>query len=265
MKTQSKYSGPDGKQYDPVGGRIIFQVFILLFFIVLLYLAGCKKDTSIFPDRAPNNFLSDKYYKKLIVEIQCVQGFQPSAQTITNLSNMLRERLNKPQGISIVTESIASPGKSTFTLDDIAAIERANRTQQTQGNTIAAYILFVDKDYAGNPPGSKVLGMAYGETSMVIFEKTVSDYSGGLGQPGRDVLESTVTQHEFGHILGLVNNGTRMVTNHQDASNGRHCNNKNCLMYYSAETSDIVANLLGGNIPPLDNNCLSDLKANGGK
>jgi hypothetical protein len=56
-----------------------------------------------------------------------------------------------------------------------------------------------------------------------------------------------------------------MVNNHQDEANGRHCTNSNCLMYYEAETSDLVANLLGNTVPALDNHCLEDLRANGGK
>ncbi|MGZ3903511.1 MAG: peptidase [Bacteroidia bacterium] len=265
MKIQNKEPFAARKQRSAINEHGIFHLSILLFFVVLLYLSGCKKDTSIFPDGVPNNFLSAKSYKKLVIEIQYVQGFQPTQQTIDNLTNFLRERLNKPEGISVVTESIPSPGKNSYTLTDITSIESGYRTQRTQGNTITAYFLFVDKDYASNPSSGKVLGMAYDETSMVIFEKTITDYSGGLGQPTRDVLESTVVEHEFGHILGLVNNGTRMLTDHQDAANGRHCNNRACLMYYSTETSNIVANLLGGNIPQFDSNCLNDLRGNGGK
>jgi hypothetical protein len=36
-------------------------------------------------------------------------------------------------------------------------------------------------------------------------------------------------------------------------------------MYYAAETTDILGFLVTGNIPAPDNNCLADLKANGGK
>ena len=43
------------------------------------------------------------------------------------------------------------------------------------------------------------------------------------------------------------------------------CNNTNCLMYYTSETSDILGFLITGNIPSFDGNCRADLTANGGK
>jgi predicted Zn-dependent protease len=103
---------------------------------------------------------------------------------------------------------------------------------------------------------------------MVIFEKTIQDLSGNtLSQPSREKLETVVMNHELGHILGLVNIGTNMVTPHQDpdASHGRHCENTSCLMYWGVETGNVAQNLLGTGMPQLDQNCLNDLKANGGK
>jgi hypothetical protein len=109
-----------------------------------------------------------------------------------------------------------------------------------------------------------VLGVAYGASSMVIFDASIGKYAGGFGQPSKTSLESAVSMHEIGHILGLVNNGSDMVTDHEDKTNVRHCSNKDCLMYYQAETSDMLSNFLG-NIPSLDSNCIKDLQKNGGK
>jgi hypothetical protein len=100
---------------------------------------------------------------------------------------------------------------------------------------------------------------------MVIFEKTIREFSGGLGKPSATTLETTVSLHEFGHILGLTNNGTPMQSAHQDEPNGKHCNNKDCLMYWAVENSNIISTLTGGNIPQLDAQCVADLKANGGR
>lgn len=250
-----------------LGSRQSFVNLLLIIASLIFVLSGCRKDSpSVFAGvTAPNNFLSGKNYTSLIVEIQYVQGYKPSAQTINNLNSFLQSRLNKPGGIAFVIDSISSPGKSSFTLSDVLAIERVKRTQFMGGTTMAAYFLFVDGDYASNPSNGKILGIAYGSSSVAIFENSIRGYSGSFGQPQTYVLESTVTEHEFGHLLGLVNNGTPMQTNHQDVHNGAHCNNQNCLMYYNVETSDVMGNLLGGNIPSLDENCLNDLKGNGGK
>jgi hypothetical protein len=240
-----------------------------LFFssFLVISMAACKKGGLTIPATysAPNAYLSAKSYDKLILEIQYVNGYQPSIATVNNLTSFLQARLNKPGGITVVMEAISSPGKASLSLADVQAIEAAQRTQQTKGSTLTAYYLFADGDYAASTGNGKVLGLTYGPTSVVIFEKTIQSFSGGVGQPQTTVLESTVAEHEFGHLLGLVNNGTPMQSSHQDGGNGAHCNNNTCLMYYSVETSDFVGNLLGGNIPPLDGNCQNDLKANGGK
>ena len=238
----------------------------LIFFLLTAVITGCSKDELKTDNKVrPNHFLSDDKYEKLIVEIQYVTGHAPTSSTVNNLKTFLEERLNKPDGITIVQSAISSPGKPSYTLSDIRAIEEANRTQHTNGKTLTAYFFFADGDYAENSGNSKVLGIAYEGSSMVIFEKTVKDYSGGVTEPPVTTLETTVVLHEFAHILGLVNNGTSMQSGHQDVAHGHHCNNQNCLMYYAAETSDIAANLLGGNVPALDASCIADLRANGGR
>lgn len=237
--------------------------------ITILSVAGCKKEESdptvIENNVDPNNFLAAKDYKKLTVELQYMSGHAPTAQSVENLRTFLTERLNKPDGITIVQTAISSPAKSSYSISDIMELEKTSRTHRTQGDHLTAYFLFLNGDYSGNSGNSKVLGVAYGSTSMAIFGKTVKDYSGGVAEPPVTALETTVILHEFGHILGLVNNGTPMATAHQDEPHGKHCNNEDCLMYYSAETTDIIGNLLGGNIPTLDSRCIDDLRANGGK
>ena len=237
-------------------------------FVLLTAVTGCQKENSD-PSNPngiiPNDFLSEKKYDKIIVEIQYVNGYAPTTTTLDNLNSFLEQRLNKSGGITLVQNAISSPGKTLFSVEDISGIESAHRTQKPNGKTLTAYFFFADGDYSANSGNSKVLGIAYGSSSMALFEKTIKDFSGGVAQPSVAVMESTVILHEFGHILGLVNNGTSMQSQHQDVPHGKHCDDQNCLMYYSVETSDIVANIVGGNIPLLDARCLADLKANGGK
>jgi hypothetical protein len=234
---------------------------------LLILMAGCGKDDA---DPAsievkPNDFLSGSKYDKLVVEVQFVEGFAPTNDAIVNLQSFLEQRLNKPGGITVMQHSVPSPGKTNYSLTDLQRIEKDNRTHSTTGKTITSWLFFADGDYASSSGNSKVLGIAYGNSSMVIFQKTIKEFSGGIGEPPARTLESTVILHEFGHILGLVNNGTSVQTSHQDTAHGHHCNDQNCLMYYTAETSDIVGNIVGGNIPTLTSSCIEDLKGNGGK
>lgn len=251
------------------------RAFTLSVCWIVLLTAACKKDPAMSESGTASSagntsvvpawFLSAALYDQLIVEIQYMPGVQPSAAAVNNLKSFLEQRLNKPAGISIVQTAIASPGKSTYSVPDLIAVETAKRTQQANGKILTAYILFADGDYSGNSGNSKVLGITYAGTSMAVFESTVKQFSGGLSQPAVSSLETTVLNHEFGHVLGLVNRGTPLQSQHQDTAHDKHCTNQHCLMYYNAETSDIIANMLGTGIPVLDAACIADLRANGGK
>lgn len=246
--------------------KITKTIFLLL--TVLLLFHGCKKKDK--DENSPSyiiarDFLSSEKYDRLIIQIQAVNGYDLTSQTTDNLVNFLEARLNKPGGIQVITSNIASPGKPVLTLSEIRDLEKKNRTEYSGGKTLAAYFFITDGEYSESQTNSKVLGVAYSSTSMAVFGKSVQDFSGGINQPSSTTLETTVIEHEFGHILGLVNNGTGMQNPHQDELNGKHCNNSSCLMFHNIETSESMPGILGGGIPSLDNNCINDLKANGGK
>ncbi len=207
------------------------------------------------------DFLSAANYSSIKVQIQYMPGFAPDAGALNNLTNFLSSLINKPAGISFTQTQIAASGKATLTLDEIAALEKTNRTNYTTGNVLAVHVLYTDAAYST----SNVLGLAYRNTSLVIFGPTVVNNSGGANQTTRTKLETTVYEHEFGHLLGLTNLGSTMVTPHEDANHNSHCNNSSCLMYYTTQTTVMGGILLSGPIPSLDANCKADLTANGGK
>lgn len=213
-----------------------------------------------------HDLLSADTYKSMVIEVVYVEGYEPSATAINNFTSFLNARSNKPGGITVVKRSIASPGKATFTNQEIVAIEDANRTKYNSANQIAVWALFIDGASASDSGNSYVLGTAYRNTSFVIYEKTIHGLSDSPFEPNRSLFETTTITHEFGHILGLTNLGAPLQSNHEDAEHEKHCNVKSCLMYWSAESGSGVANMVsGGSAPKLDAQCLADLKANGGK
>lgn len=244
---------------------------IVLFACSLFILAGCKKssDNPNDPDgfysrsvgASANELLSDSRFKSLKIEIQYMTGYGLSASTISHIQGFLSSLINKSSGITVVTREISPSASTTLNINQVADIEKANRTAFSTGSEISVYILVTNGVYSDN----NVIGAAYRNTSMVLFGKKIADNSGGIGQPARAKLESTVADHEFGHILGLVDLGSPMQTNHKDAAHGNHCNNSNCLMYYQADTHDMLGVLMTSSIPTFDANCLADLRANGGK
>ena len=213
-----------------------------------------------------NDLLSDTTFTSMLIELVYVEGFEPSQTTINNFVAFLEARTNKPSGITVETRAIDSPGNTSYTNADIIAIEDANRTAYNVGDQIAVWAFFADGASANNTNNGVVLGTAYRNTSFVIFEETIHDFSNSAFEPSRSLLETTVILHEFGHILGLTNLGADLQSNHEDAEHPKHCDVETCLMYWSAETGDGIANLVsGGSAPQLDAQCIADLQANGGK
>lgn len=213
-----------------------------------------------------NDLLSATIFDKMIVEIVYVEGLEPTEETVTNFVSFLENRTYKPNGITIEKRAIPSPGNTSYSIQDIADIEIAERQYYNTNSTIAVWALFIDGESENNANGNVVLGSAYWNTSFVIFEETIQDYSNSTFEPNRTLLETTVITHEFGHIFGLTNLGTEMVTNHEDTEHPKHCNNEDCLMFWATESSQGVDNMLNmTSAPELDNQCIADLQANGGK
>ena len=241
--------------------------------IAILFSACSKTETYVNNPNVPdylhnrpvgasaNELLASTRYTSLKIEVQYMTGFQPDAAALNHLQATLQSLLNKPSGITIITKEIPASANLSLSVNDIITIEKNNRTAFTNGTDLAVYILYTNGNYTDN----NVLGVAYKNTSAVLFGKKINDNSGGFGQANRTKLVATVAEHELGHLLGLVDLGSPMQTAHNDAAHGNHCNNSNCLMYYASETSDILGFLVTGNIPSFDAGCRADLQANGGK
>lgn len=243
--------------------------FVLLLLVSLLF--ACKSDDS--SDANPNSnavgslsksYLSAEKYKALRLDLYYEQGTKPEQAAVNALQSFLESHLNKPSGITINLSEIPDQQKGSYSLAEIRAIESSYRNTRSSASEINAFLFYANGDYSSNTTSSQTLGIAYGSSSMVVFGKTIRAKTGGLTQPDPAVIEESVMKHEMGHLLGLVNLGAPLQSNHQDEANGKHCDNEDCLMYWATETGNFINNLSGGT-PQLDANCVNDLKANGGK
>ena len=168
--------------------------------------------------------------------------------------------------LAVETRPIEIAESSPYTIQEIVSIEEFNRTKYNTENQIAVWAFFADGESASNSGSGVILGTAYRNTSFVIYEETIHDLSNSAFEPNRSVLETTVINHEFGHILGLTNLGTQLQSEHEDPTHPKHCNAEDCLMYWSAESGSGIDNLVGlSSAPTLDSLCIADLQANGGK
>ena len=213
------------------------------------------------PGASAADLLRSTDFDRLLVQVQHVAGFRPSDEGLDNLRAFLETHLDKPGGVTLQVDApLAITPQATYSPADVRALEAAHRTVYTQGTTLATYLLFLDGSYS---EASNVLGIAYNNTSMAVFQEQIVANTGGPLEPTAATVEGTVANHEFEHLLGLVNTGSPMQVEHQDEAHGAHCDDQQCLMYYAVRTTDFLSNLLGG-MASLDQDCLDDLAANRG-
>lgn len=250
----------------------------LRLFVIFLIFTGCSTDDpteggSI--DRNANlkalgtsgsELLDDLKFTSMRVEVAYVTGFEPSAETLNNLKSFLQQRTHKPDGINIFTRAVSSSGKAPFNINEIAEIEKEVRTTYNAGDEIAVFIYFADGSNENDSNTKKVVGSAYRNTSMVIYGNTVKNITERNNGPNKITVESTVINHEFGHLFGLVNLGTPAQTSHEDGVSKGHCDTDGCLMNANVQFGiDLIDMVDDNNIPRFDDKCILDLQAIGGK
>ncbi|MBA3986053.1 MAG: membrane metalloprotease [Flavobacteriales bacterium] len=252
--------------------------------LVLLYLAisltsACKSDDNNLADPTIANkqtlgtsavdLLSSVEFKSLTLEFVYSEGFGPEPGTINSLLTFLEERVNKPQGITVVENVIATPTGAPFNIEKIRAIEDANRTIYNDGENLAVYIFLSNGKSSNDTPTKVTLGSAYRNTSIVIYKKTIQDIAIS-NNFNISLAEKTTLQHEFGHLFSLVNIQLDDIHQvHEDTQNNKHCQVEDCLMYFETTTgrSAIVKMFQNKSsvVRQLDSLCIEDLVAKGGK
>ncbi len=215
------------------------------------------------PGTSAEAFLSAESYSDLTLEIDYMPGQEPTQEAMDNLKTFLQQRLNKSNITFRTPTEVPSGGESEYSADEIRNLEEEHRNNYTEGgsSTLEAYFLIVDGQYQEQ---GNVLGIAYYNTSMAFFGPTINETSSGVTAPSREKIEGTVFRHEFGHVIGLVGNGTETQSSHK-TDGSAHCTSDGCLMEPAVETSNFFANIFDGTIPNLDELCIQDLQANGGE
>ncbi len=264
--------------------------FMKRFFLLMagiLFLAACSKDTDngntpdpidrsanlLATGDSANDILTNDTYERLLIEIGYVTGFRPSAEAMNNFQAFLQQ-LTFKQDIVLQYLELPSPNKNELSLQEVADLEFDNRTAYNEDNTLAIYIYFADAPSDTDDPqeGTVTLGAVYRNTSMVIYETTVREIALKSSQVTIEDVETATLNHEFGHLLGLVDLGTPPVNAHEDPNAEHHCDVDGCLMRAEIEFGSGLLGAMNkrmlagkGAVPGLDSECITDLQANGGR
>jgi len=254
-----------------------FTKLLTILLFTSLVLVGCSDDDEnafIADGQSPNtqplgtsanDLLSDTNYRGLTVEIVSVQGFAPTTAAVNSFRSFLERRLFKPDGITINQRTVSSSGLAPFNVEKIKQIETTARTEFNEGDEIKVYIYFADGSNIEDTNTRVTLGTAYLNTSMVIYEETLRAISSNPNAPMLSTIEAAALNHEFAHLLGLINIGTSLQSQHEDTTSRGHCNVQNCLMESAIEFQTGMMDMLGNGVPELDALCIADLQANGGR
>ncbi len=131
--------------------------------------------------------------------------------------------------------------------------------------------MFLDGTFGGEDSGA-VLGLAWGRSRVAIFKETIELLcQGQVGMGLEERLcagtERSVWVHELGHLLGLVDNGTPMLTPREDPDHPKHDLNQECVMYWAAERQNAIQQLAMKLVETdiayldFDDACLTDIAA----
>jgi hypothetical protein len=156
---------------------------------------------------------------------------------------------------------------------ELRELADTNADLAVDGTTATIHVLYVDGHSARDSDDGVILGIAYGNRTLVMFKATIDRVCSGAGVPVvlRDrvceAAERTIWIHELGHVIGLVNNGLEMIDDHQDADHGSHDADEDCVMYFAYQGAELVDlfrdQLIAGGEPDLgfDDACLADIAA----
>lgn len=231
------------------------------------------------PGSAAADFLRHEGHSNLTIEVDFLGGLASSSLVRDVVLRELDELLDKPGDINLVIDQpfrdyVPRPGGMDE--QEAADLMELLRDHGTLEDTASIYVLYMPGYWHQDDDARRVLGVTLGPRSFALFPQAIHAVCRtGVAQIEdpeiRDMLcpltEAATWLHEFGHILGLVNQGVPMVNDHQDEAYGHHCDNEHCIMHWSHESGDVARfierRLQEGktDLEIFDADCQADLKA----
>jgi hypothetical protein len=185
----------------------------------------------------------------IAIEVDYMAGAEPYTGEVLNFGDLWAlfrtnaERLFQGRGKTFIVPSELSDMEAidvsgdTFDVGAILDIADAHRDSPSEGSTATFYFVWLDGHYEKDGEVQDgVLGVSIGGSGVVAMFKPVIESTGaGPGLNVEKFVEQATLVHEFGHAVGLVNNGVDITSAHHDEAHGAHCNNQDCVMYWQIE------------------------------
>jgi hypothetical protein len=167
------------------------------------------------------------------VEITAMQGLEPNDATIGLVRERLRQVADKPGGIDFVINTVPREnrpqGWSTANIQDF---ERRHRQHSNTSEAAVLHMSFI----GGQPSQGDAIGIAYTASSMVVFAERIRNATSGPLPPTAAQVERSVTLHEVGHLLALVNLTYQSPRDHEDPDHPGHSRNPDSVMFWAVDS-----------------------------
>jgi hypothetical protein len=171
-------------------------------------------------------YLTSKPYSSLYVEIDAVEGAEPTDSELEELQSWISQYCAKPDGVVISLDTIIPRNEIQGELAASIALRHLDGPPESMGNSAAyMYILFYNSGVSESAARHRISNpyMTYLPYPCAIFIDRNYFKVGNVG------IASIALRHESGHLLGLTRN--------QEHGDGIHCNNDICLMSEALELS----------------------------
>lgn len=154
-----------------------------------------------------------------------------------------------------------------FTKSDVLAVAKAHRQGASATDTASFYVVFLNghfKDDAGNVQPDVTSTAIADKGVIAIFKPAIATFENPKSAIAQ-LVEQSALLHQIGHVVGFVNNGVPLNSEHHDAANGAHCTNQACIMNVAFEGAEATANFVAKSFSAPDpvifgQECLSDAR-----
>lgn len=190
------------------------------------------------PDPTLGLFLPE--VQEVVLEVDYQAGIAPQTGPLLHLDSMwdlfganasalfaaAPRALTVPRTLDEM-ERIPPVETGSYSREEILEIADRHRNETSSGARRAFYVLFLNGFFREEgQPELDVLGISLQGTGVIAM------FAPAIYLVSSQVVEQTALIHEFGHAVGLVDNGLPMVAPHKDVGQRAHCTNPDCVMYH---------------------------------